>query len=62
MTDAIMALQRDISLSSFDGERRPAKEKKNGKPCFAIGCVSVVVSTHALGKHLAYSAKGNLVP
>ena len=32
-------------------------EKKNGKPVYAIGCITVAVGTHALGKDVAYNAE-----
>ena len=31
-------------------------EKKNGKPYFAVGCITVLVGAHALGNDVAYNA------
>ena len=37
-------------------------EKKNRKPYFAIGCITVSVGAHALGKDVAYNAMERLGP
>ena len=37
-------------------------EKKNGKPCFVIGCITVSIGAHALGHDVAYNANDRAGP
>ena len=62
LADAIAILMRDISMDPVSCERRPAKENKNGKRCYAIGRITVLVGTHALGKDVAYNADDRAGP
>ena len=37
-------------------------EKKIRKPCFVIGCITVSIGAHALGKDVAYNANDKAGP
>ena len=49
-------------IAFFNSWGRPPKDKKNRKPCYAIGCIIVSVGTHALGKDAAYNAEKGAGP
>ena len=49
-------------IAFFSSRGRPPKDKKNRKPCYAIGCIIVSVGAHALGKDAAYNAEKRAGP